>query len=133
MNRTISVAALAGAGILPAVAGPVLAVAEAAQVGHVPTARAASAGTLYTGSTSSMKWGPVTVRIRVQGKRIVNVGAVLPTERARSASINSRAAPILKSEVLKAQSARIHAVSGATMTSGAYIKSLSNAIAKAHL
>ena len=128
MNRTLSVAALAGAGILPTVAGPVLAVAQAAQ-----SASAASTGKLYVGNTAAMKWGPVTVRIRVQGRRIVNVGAVLPTERPRSARINDAAAPILKSEVLKAQSARIHAVSGATMTSQAYVRSLSSAIAKAHL
>jgi uncharacterized protein with FMN-binding domain len=80
-----------------------------------------------------MKWGPVTVRIRVSGKRIVNVGATLPTERPRSRTINDHAGPILRSEVLRAQSARIHAVSGATMTSQAYIKSLGSALGKAHL
>jgi uncharacterized protein with FMN-binding domain len=122
MNRTLSVAAMASASLLPAVAGPLMAVSQAA-----------TAGKLYVGNTASMKWGPVTVRIRVQGNRIVNVGAVLPTERARSARINGQAGPILRSEVLRAQSARIHAVSGATMTSQAYTKSLSSALAKAHL
>jgi uncharacterized protein with FMN-binding domain len=82
-----------------------------------------------------MKWGAVTVRIRLDssGRRIADVGAVLPTERSRSAQINNRAAPLLKTEVLKAQSARIRLVSGATMTSEAYVLSLRSAIGKAHL
>jgi uncharacterized protein with FMN-binding domain len=41
--------------------------------------------------------------------------------------------PILKREVLSAQSANIHAVSGATLTSNAYKQSLRNALSKAHL
>jgi uncharacterized protein with FMN-binding domain len=101
-------------------------------VAGLATADAAS-GTLYVGRTASMKWGPVTVRIRVRNHKIVNVGAVLPTERRRSQEINGRAAPILRSEVLSAQSARIHAVSGATMTSDAYVTSLRSAMTKAHL
>jgi uncharacterized protein with FMN-binding domain len=82
-----------------------------------------------------MKWGPVTVRIRLDGsgKRIVNIGAALPTAKRRSAEINGRAAPILKREVLQAQSARIHSVSGATLTSDAYVRSLRSALTKAHL
>jgi uncharacterized protein with FMN-binding domain len=39
----------------------------------------------------------------------------------------------LKGEVLKAQSARIHSVSGATMTSNSYVPSLRSAISKAYL
>jgi uncharacterized protein with FMN-binding domain len=50
-----------------------------------------------------------------------------------SQAIESKALPILKSEVLKAQSAKIHAVSGATITSTAYIKSLKGALKKAHM
>jgi uncharacterized protein with FMN-binding domain len=80
-----------------------------------------------------MKWGPVTVRIRVSGKRITDVASSLPTERSRSAQINDRAGPMLKREVLQVQSARIHSVSGATMTSGAYVVSLRSALSKAHL
>jgi uncharacterized protein with FMN-binding domain len=98
-----------------------------------PVAGAASSGTLYTGRTSSMKWGPVTVRIRVKNHKIVNVGSSLPTERSRSQEINDRAGPILRSEVLRAQSARINAVSGATMTSDAYVISLRSAMTKAGL
>jgi uncharacterized protein with FMN-binding domain len=128
MNRSVSVTALAVAGLVQPVSVPLLAVAEASTTdAHSAAARWVS------GATSSMKWGPVTVRIQVSGKRITGVASSLPTERSRSAQINNRAAPILKREVLQAQNARIHSVSGATMTSGAYIQSLRSALSKAHL
>jgi uncharacterized protein with FMN-binding domain len=129
MNRSVPVAALTVASLVAPISGPLLAVAAA----DPSNARAAATGHWVTGATYSMKWGAVTVRIKVSGKRITDVAAALPTERARSGQINNRAAPILKSEVLKAQSARIHSVSGATMTSNAYVPSLRSAITKAHL
>ena len=124
MNRSVPIA-LAAASLAPT-ALPLLATADA---------RPISTGRLAVGATYRMKWGAVTVKIRLDGagRRIVNVGAVLPTERPRSAQINNRAAPILKSEVLRAQNARIHSVSGATMTSNAYVLSLRSALGKAHL
>lgn len=133
MNRSVPIAAMAAASLVSPAGLPLMAVAAAnpgrADV-HPP-----SAGRLYTGATYRMKWGDVTVRIRLDsaGKRIVNVGAVLPTERQRSAEINNRAAPILKREVLRAQSAHISSVSGATMSSDAYVLSLRSALGRAHL
>jgi uncharacterized protein with FMN-binding domain len=120
---------MTAASLVPVAGGPLLAVAAA------ETAPATAAGRLVAGTTYRMKWGDVTVKIRLdsRGKHIVNVGAILPTGKPRSASINNRAAPILKREVLKAQNARIHAVSGATMTSDAYVLSLRSALSKAHL
>jgi uncharacterized protein with FMN-binding domain len=98
------------------------------------TATAATTGTLYTGKTyQAHQWGNVQVRIRVSGGRIVNVGAVYPNHKQRSISINERAIPILKREVLKAQSAKVQYVSGASDTSEAYKSSLQSAISKAHL
>jgi uncharacterized protein with FMN-binding domain len=129
MNRSVSVTALAVAGLVQPVSVPLLAVAEASTT----EAHSSAAARWVSGATSSMKWGPVTVRIQVSGKRITGVASSLPTERSRSAQINNRAAPILKREVLQAQNARIHSVSGATMTSGAYIQSLRSALSKAHL
>jgi uncharacterized protein with FMN-binding domain len=129
MKRSVSVPALAIASLVQPVSVPLLAVAQASP-SH---AHSAAVGRWVSGATSGMKWGPVTVRIRVSGKRITDVASSLPTERSRSAQINNRAAPILKREVLQAQSARIHSVSGATMTSSAYVVSLRSALSKAHL
>ena len=93
----------------------------------------ASASKVYVGQSSSMKWGTVTVRIAVSGKRITDVRGSYPTERPRSAQINNHAGPLLRSEALKAQSANVHTISGATMSSDAFKQSLRSALSKAHL
>jgi uncharacterized protein with FMN-binding domain len=129
MTRKSSAVALATLTLGPQILMPAAVLAAGAS----PTATAAASGKLYTGRTSTMKWGPVTVRIRVSKHKIVNVGASLPTAKHRSEEINSRAAPILRSEVLKAQSWHVHAVSGATMTSDSYATSLRSAMSKAGL
>jgi uncharacterized protein with FMN-binding domain len=87
----------------------------------------------YVGTTAHMRWGDVTVRIWVSGHRITNLHATYPRERHRSAEINDRCGPVLRSEALRAQSANVHSVSGATMSSGAFKQSLRSALAKAHL
>ena len=51
-----------------------------------------------------------------------------PTDRSRSASISSQAAPILREEALQAQDANIDIVSGATYTSEGYAESLQAAL-----
>jgi uncharacterized protein with FMN-binding domain len=57
----------------------------------------------------------------------------LPTDRPRSAEINAQAGPLLRQEVLQAQSAKINVVSGATYTSEAFAQSLQVAIQRANL
>lgn len=81
-----------------------------------------------SGPTVNMRWGGVRVVLYVSGRRVTDVRAAYPTERARSQSINQHAIPILRTEVLRAQSSRISAVSGATDTSGAYKRSLATAL-----
>jgi uncharacterized protein with FMN-binding domain len=93
----------------------------------------AAAAKKITGPAITMRWGPVRVTIKVKGTKVANVFATAPTDRSRSAFINGQALPLLKAEVLKAQSANVSIVSGATMTSDAYLKSLQVAMAKAHL
>ncbi len=98
-----------------------------------PTATPRSTATYkYTGPSVDMQWGPVQVTIIVKGKRITDVQATAPTERERSAFINQQAIPLLRQEVLQAQSATIDALSGATMTSDAFYQSLLGALQTAH-
>jgi uncharacterized protein with FMN-binding domain len=85
------------------------------------------------GSYVHNRFGTSSVVIYVQGKKIVQLKYSLPTDRARSASINGHAGPILRSEALSAQSSHIHAVSGATYTSKAFTQSLQVAITRAHI
>lgn len=108
--------------------------AAAAPVAAIPQlAVAASSTHTYNGPAVSMRWGAVRVTLTVKGKRIVKVTATAPTERPHSAFINQRAVPFLDSEVLKAQSAKINGLSGATLTSEAFYQSLQSALRAARL
>lgn len=80
------------------------------------------------GPSVDMQWGPIQVTLKVKGKKIVDISATYPTERARSQFINSQAIPWLRQETLQAQSARIQLIGGATMTSEAYAMSLQAAL-----
>lgn len=74
-------------------------------------------------------YGNVQVRVTLQGTKIVDVqGIQLPFDRSRSQRLSDYAAPILHNEVLKAQSANIDLVSGASYTSDAYAQSLQGAL-----
>lgn len=94
----------------------------------------ASADGTWTGSSVATRFGAVQVAITVAGGQITDVTAVhLTDEDGRSVSISNRAAPILRREVLAAQSAKVQAVSGATYTSDGYLTSLQSAIDQAGL
>jgi uncharacterized protein with FMN-binding domain len=88
----------------------------------------------YTGDAADTRWGPVQVRITVQGGKITASEAVqYPQNNGRDAEINGFALPILNQEVVQKQSAAIDTVSGATVTSDGYLQSLQSAIDQAHL
>ncbi len=88
----------------------------------------------FSGSSASTPFGNVQVEVVVSAGKITDVKALqLTGPDGRSVSISNYAAPILRSEVLKAQSAKVSSVSGATYTSEGYLKSLQSAIDKAGL
>ncbi|MEW2314361.1 FMN-binding protein [Streptomyces bauhiniae] len=83
----------------------------------------------FTGDTINTPYGPVQVRITISEGRLTAVTAVrVPDANARDREIAAYAVPRLTGEALDAQSARIDAVSGATYTSGGYIRSLQSAL-----
>jgi uncharacterized protein with FMN-binding domain len=97
---------------------------------------AAASGTLtngtYAGATEDTRYGPVQVEITVAGGKITDVKALqLTNAEQRSVEISNQAAPMLRSEVLAAQSANVATVSGATFTTDGYLSSLQSAIDKA--
>ena len=97
-----------------------------------PSSSAAS-GTV-TGTVADTRWGPVQVQITVTGGSITNVSVVqYPNSNGKDQEINARALPILIQETLKAQSASIDMVSGATYTSDGYVTSLQSALDQAGL
>jgi uncharacterized protein with FMN-binding domain len=86
-----------------------------------------------TGSVIMTAYGPVQVRIKVRGSRILSIdNLALPFDRNRSQEISSIAGPLLRTEALRAQSARIDVVSGATYTSDGYAQSLQSALDRAN-
>jgi uncharacterized protein with FMN-binding domain len=88
----------------------------------------------YAGSTAQTPFGPVQVEIVVSSGKITDVKALqLTNEGGRSVEISNYAAPILRQEVLSAQSANVSSVGGATYTSQGYLSSLQSALDKANL
>jgi uncharacterized protein with FMN-binding domain len=86
------------------------------------------------GQTVDNRYGPVQVRIAVDGSNLTDVTALqLPGDRPHSARLSQEAGPVLRSEALQAQSARIDVVSGATFTSESYAQSLQSALDQAGL
>ena len=99
-----------------------------------PAGSTGAASATFTGDAADTRWGPVQVRITVQGGRITTSEAVQhPQESRRDVQINDYALPILGERAVQAQSASIDTVSGATVTSDGYLTSLQSAIDRAHL
>lgn len=86
----------------------------------------------FVGRAFDAYYGMVQVQTTIQGGAVSQVKAVkFPNHSGESRSINRQALPILQQEVVAAQSARINMVSGATLTSRAYIASLRDALLQA--
>ena len=99
-----------------------------------PSASAAGVTGTFVGSTVQTRFGPMQVEIVVANGKITNVKALqLTNQGGRSVQISNYAAPILRKEVLAAQSANVSSVGGATYTSDGYLQSLQSALDKAHL
>ena len=87
----------------------------------------------FNGPSEDTRFGTVQVAIVVAGGKITDVKSLHLTDaERRSEMISAYAAPILRSEVLKAQSVNVDTVSGATITSDAYLTSLQGALDAAH-
>lgn len=92
----------------------------------------AAAAKTVTGTAAQTRYGPVQVQINVQNGQTTNVSVVkYPSNTGRDKQINTQALPILVNETLKAQSAKIDMVSGATYTSNGYLSSLQSALDQA--
>jgi uncharacterized protein with FMN-binding domain len=101
------------------------AAAAAAAATAAPTAQS---GTV-TGSVVATRFGNVQVSVTIADGAITEVTPLQLTDReSRSVAISNQAAPILRSEVISAQSANVQNVSGATYTTGGYLKSLQSAL-----
>jgi uncharacterized protein with FMN-binding domain len=98
------------------------------------SAKKVSAAKTYAGTTVQTQFGPMQVQITVKSGKITDVTALqLTNQGGRSVQISNYAAPILRKEVLAAQSAKVSMVGGATYTSQGYLTSVQSALDKAGL
>jgi len=130
--------------VLLAVAALALPIADATAATRATTKKIVAIKR-FTGSVASVdRWGSLQVTIVVRKtttitgtnnkvtRKITAVSVpTYPNHTDRSIYINQTALPILKSEALRAQSANINMVSGATDSSDAFARSLQSAILKA--
>ena len=107
--------------------------ASAASSSSSPSSSSSSTKiTSYTGSVAQTRWGPVQVKITVQDGKITKVSVLQqPNGNPKDQEINDYALPILVNETVDAQSANINMVSGATVTSDGYVRSLQAALDEA--
>jgi uncharacterized protein with FMN-binding domain len=104
-----------------------------AEVRRVSSRRPTTTGPVRTATeTATTPFSIISVRVTLTGGELTRVETVeLTGNGARTEAINARAEPILREEALKAGSAKIDVVSGATYTSQSYRRSLQAAIDRA--
>jgi uncharacterized protein with FMN-binding domain len=86
----------------------------------------------FTGGTLDAYYGEVQVQANISNGCVASIEVLqYPNDRRTSRRINDQALPILQSEVIRAQSGKVDIVTGATLTSRAYIRSLKDALTQA--
>ncbi|MGV9991429.1 FMN-binding protein [Streptomyces sp. NPDC003374] len=99
--------------------------------GANPGGSGAAQARTVTGKAAQTQYGPVQVRITVDGGKIVKAEAVQAPKGGLSDQKTAQAVPKLNQEAVAAGSADIDAVSGATYTSNGYRQSLQSALDQA--
>ena len=94
----------------------------------LPSAAAAATTKTYKGAVERTQYSDVQVSITVSGKRIRSLSVTANPSDQQSYQRESYALPLLRKEALKAQSFKIHTISGVTTTSEAFIYSLYSAM-----
>ncbi len=85
-----------------------------------------------TGPLINTRWGPVQVKVTIDGGKITAITALKLPVGGRSGRISQQVEPKLRQQALAAQGANINGVSGATFTSNAYAQSLQAALDSAN-
>lgn len=99
----------------------------------LPATAAAATTRTYKGALERTVYSNVQVTITVSGKTMKTISITANPSDQQSYQREAYALPILHKEALKAQSYRIHTISGVTTTSEAFIYSLYSAMKHARL
>ncbi len=133
MKKTLLVLALAAAGVYfwsQSGRQAALPFSSASLAPNVGT-RTYANGT-YTGPVTNAYYGAMQIQAIVSGGKLSAIRVLqYPDTHGASISINSQALPMLRNEVIAAQSANVDIISGATLSSDAFIRSLNGALSKA--
>ncbi len=99
----------------------------------LPATAAAATTRTYKGALERTHYSDVQVSITVSGRKIKSLSVNANPQDQQSYQRESYALPLLRTEALKAQSYKIHTISGVTTTSDAFIQSLYSAMHHGHL
>jgi uncharacterized protein with FMN-binding domain len=99
----------------------------------LPATAAAAATKTYKGTLEHTHYSNVQVSITVASRKITVVSVSANPSDQQSYQREAYALPLLRKEALKAQSYKIHSISGVTTTSEAFIASLYSALGHAKL
>jgi uncharacterized protein with FMN-binding domain len=119
---------------VPATPAPTPAPGSSPASTAAPSTTATTAGgvRVIVGDPEDNPYGTIQVRVTLNGGRITDVSTVQsPNDRGRSVEIAQQSLPVLRQEVLRAQSAQIDVVSGASYDSQGYAQSVQSALDKA--
>jgi uncharacterized protein with FMN-binding domain len=99
----------------------------------LPAAAAAAATKTYKGTTEQTQYSNVQVAITVKSRKITSISVSANPQDQQSYQREAYALPLLRKEALKAQSYKVHTISGVTTTSEGFIASLYSAMRHAKL
>lgn len=86
----------------------------------------------YTGAVANTIYGDIQVKAVISGGKITNIVMLkTPTKPGYTAELVASSFPILKSEAIAIQSAKVNIVSGATQNAEGFAQSLASALAQA--
>ena len=92
-----------------------------------PPARLAD-GT-YTGQSANAYYGDIQVQVVIQNGAIAGFRLMsYPSHTGTSIAINRQALPVLAQEIIASQSTQVDTVSGATLSSEAFLRSVASAL-----
>lgn len=132
-----SVWAMRGQRSLPALKMPAASPSGTATAPSTASSASLSNGTalkdgVYTGPVASAYYGNVQVEVIIRSHKIADVKFLqYPNDNPTSSYINHQAMPYLHQEALQAQSGSVQIISGATLTSQAFIESFDSALRQA--
>jgi len=124
-----STAPTAKGSIPPAQSSP----AQSSQATVAPASPASSGPRSAVGAAEQYGYGVISVKVTVSGSKITDISvADLQTAESYSQQLANQVIPMLRNEILKAQSLHVYGISGATYTSDAYAQSVQSALTKLH-